>query len=145
VPDSASVYTVPQTRDRFSAPDWHPEDHPKMPAVVMQGRKPDVFACGFCHRADGPGGPENASLAGLPAAYIAQQMADFKSGARTTSVPVRSPPMLMLNVAKAASDAEIQEAAAYFSSLKPRGRRLRCLIGTVTRRKLLRLAGRGLD
>jgi cytochrome c553 len=42
----------------------------------------DVFACGFCHRADGPGGPENADLAGLPKSYIIRQMADYKRGAR---------------------------------------------------------------
>ncbi len=46
-----------------------------MPEVVARGREPEVFACGFCHRADGPGGPENANIAGLPAACIVQQMA----------------------------------------------------------------------
>ena len=49
-----------------------------------------MFACGFCHRSEGTGGPENASLAGLPAAYIVQQMADYKSGARKTSVQKRN-------------------------------------------------------
>jgi cytochrome c553 len=120
VPDSTAAFTVPQTRDPFFAPDWHPDDHPPLPGIVAHGRKADVLACGFCHRADGPGGPENASLAGLPAAYIVQQMADFKSGERTTSVPERLPPKLMISVAKAATDAEIQEAAEYFSALKPR-------------------------
>jgi cytochrome c553 len=120
VPDSAAAFTVDQTRDRFFAPDWHPADHPPLPEIVAHGRKPDVFACGFCHRADGPGGPENASLAGLPAAYIAQQMADFKSGARATSVPQRAPPSLMIALAKAATDSEIKEAAVYFSGLQPR-------------------------
>jgi cytochrome c553 len=120
VPDSAAAFTVGQTRDRFFAPDWHPADHPPLPEIVAHGRKPDVLACGFCHRADGPGGPENANLAGLPAGYIVQQMADFKSGARSTSVPQRLPPGLMMSLAKAATDSEIQEAAAYFSALKPR-------------------------
>jgi len=85
-----------------------------MPAIVSQGRKPDVFACGFCHRADGPGGPKNSSLAGLPAVYIVQQIADFKSGARTTSVLQRNPPKLMNSLAKAATAAEVEAAAAYF-------------------------------
>ena len=49
-----------------------------MPEIVARGRKPGTFACGFCHRADGPGGPENASLAGLSAAYIKQQMAGYQ-------------------------------------------------------------------
>lgn len=120
VPNSSASYTVPQTRDRFLAPDWHPNDHPKMPDVVATGRKPAVFACGFCHRADGPGGPENASLAGLPAAYIVQQMADFKSGARKSAMMGRAPPNLMIQTAKGATDAEIEAAAAYFASLKPK-------------------------
>src|SRR5882672_5007125 len=90
VPNSSAAYTVTQLRDRFIAPVWHPEEHPPLPPVVSQGRKPDVFACGFCHRADGPGGPENSALAGLPAAYIVQQMNDYKSGARRTAVPKRN-------------------------------------------------------
>jgi len=120
VPDSEMAYSIPQTRDRFFAPDWHPGDHPPMPSIVAFGRKPEVFACGFCHRADGPGGPENASIAGLPTAYIVQQMADFKSGLRGTSVHERVPPNLMIALSKAITDAEIQAAADYFAGLKPR-------------------------
>lgn len=120
VPDSAAGYTLTQTRDRFAATDWHPADHPPMPEVVARGRKPDVFACGWCHRADGPGGPENANLMGLPAAYFVQQMKDFRSGDRKTSVAKRAPTVLMIAGTKTISDAEIDEAARYFSSLKPR-------------------------
>jgi cytochrome c553 len=119
VPNSSATYTVTQLRDRFIAPVWHPEDHPPLPPIVAQGRKPDVFACGFCHRADGPGGPENSALAGLPAAYIVQQMNDYKSGARRTAVPKRNVD-LMIGLAKAATNEEIASAAAYFSALKPR-------------------------
>ena len=122
VPDSTAGYTWTQLRDRFSAPVWHPEDHQPLPDIVAGGRKPDVFACGFCHRADGPGGPENADLAGLPKPYIIQQMADYKSGARGTAVPSRSPPTLMIGLSKSITDAEVHTAAAYFSSLKPRKR-----------------------
>jgi cytochrome c553 len=122
VPDSTAGYTWSQLRDRFSAPVWHPEDHQPLPDIVASGRKPDVFACGFCHRADGPGGPENADLAGLPKTYIIQQMADYKSGARGTAVPSRSPPNLMSGLAKPITDAEVQAAAAYFSGLRPRKR-----------------------
>jgi cytochrome c553 len=120
VPDSAATFTVTQARDLFFALDWHPSDHPPLPDIVAHGRKPDAMACGVCHRADGPGGPENASIAGLPAQYIAQQMADLKSGARTTSVPRRTPPQLMIKVAKGVTDGEIEQAAAYFSGLTPR-------------------------
>ena len=120
VPNSSAGYTLTQLRDRFLAPDWHPEDHPDMPDIVARGRKPDVLACGFCHRADGPGGPENASLAGLPYAYIVQQMSDYKSGSRSTALPNRAPQALMMALAKAANEGEIRKAARYFSSLKPR-------------------------
>jgi len=119
VPGSTATYSLSQLRDRFIAPVWHPEDHPPLPPIVSQGRKPNVFACGFCHRADGPGGPENSSLAGLPAAYIVQQMADYKSSARTTSVPKRNVD-LMISLSKDITDDEVQAAAAYFSALKPR-------------------------
>jgi cytochrome c553 len=120
VPNSAAGWTLTQLRDPFFAPDWHPEDHAPMPEVVARGRKPNVYACGFCHRADGPGGPENAGLAGLPEAYIVQQMADFKSGARKSAVAKHLPSVAMEAVGKAASDEEVASAAKYFSSLKPR-------------------------
>jgi len=120
VPDSNAGYTLTQLRDRFAAPDWHPGDHPKMPEIIAHGRKPDVLACGYCHRADGPGGPENASLAGLPYSYIVQQMSYYKSGRRSTAIPHRLPQALMMALAKAATDEEIREAARYFSLLNPR-------------------------
>jgi cytochrome c553 len=120
VPDSSAAFTVTQERDLFFAPDWHPDDHPPLPEIVALGRKPEVRACGSCHRIEGTGGPENASLAGLPAAYIVAQMAAYKSGARKFSGPQRSPVLLMSAIAKAATDDEVQAAAAYFSSLKPK-------------------------
>jgi len=76
LPGSTAEFSQSQARDLFFSPDWHPDDHPPMPEVVAHGRKPDVLACGCCHRAEGPGGPENCSLAGLPAPYIVQQIAD---------------------------------------------------------------------
>jgi len=47
-------------------------------------------------------------------------MADFKSGARKTSVPQRGPNQLMSSLSKAATDAEVAAAATYFSALKPK-------------------------
>jgi cytochrome c553 len=120
VPDSTAAFTLTQVSNLFFAPDWHPADHPPIPEIVAQGRKPDVFACGFCHRADGAGGPENASLAGLPKPYILQQITDFKSGARKSSVPKRVPPDLMISLSKAITEAEVETAAAYFAALKPK-------------------------
>jgi cytochrome c553 len=120
VPDSTASFTITQERDLFFVPDWHPDAHPAMPDVVAHGRMPDVRACGSCHRAEGTGGPENASLAGLPASYIIQQIEDYKSGARKFAGPQRSPSVVMTAIAKASNEEEIKAAAAYFSSLKPR-------------------------
>ncbi len=120
VPNSKMTYTFAQVKDLFFAPDWHPEEHPPLPDVVAHGRKPQVYACGFCHRADGSGGPENASLAGLPKQYLIQQMADFKSGARTSAVANRAPVTNMKIVADAINNDEIEAAALYFSRLTPR-------------------------
>lgn len=118
VPGSSATFSLTQLRDLFAAPDWHPQDHPPMPEIVARGRKPVVQACGVCHRVGGTGGPENSSLAGLPAEYIAQQMRDFKSGARKTAVANRVPAKLMMALSQHVTDAEIDESARYFSSLK---------------------------
>jgi cytochrome c553 len=116
VPGTTVTLTVAQTRDAFNPPDWHPYGHPEMPEAVAHGRRPAMRACGFCHLVNGQGRPENASLAGLPAAYIVQQMADFKSGDRKSAEPKMGPPNAMIQDAKAATDDEIKAAAAYFSS-----------------------------
>ncbi len=92
-----------------------------MPAVVARGRTPDVYACGYCHTPGGQGRPENASLAGLPAPYIIQQLHDFKSGVRRSAWPgPYRPTDLMIHVAKYATDDEVASAARYFSQQKPK-------------------------
>ncbi len=118
VPNSSETFTVKHARNLFFSPDWHPDNHPALPNVVANGRQPEVWACGSCHRAEGTGGPENAPIAGLPAEYIVQQMVDFKSGARMFSAPQRKPIHDMTQIGRAITDAEIQEAAAYFAALK---------------------------
>ena len=116
VPDSSVSLTIAQTRNVNNPPDWFPNDHPPMPPSVSTGRPKELRACGFCHLVNGQGRPENASLAGLPAAYIVQQMADFKNGDRKSAEPRMGPPNAMIQDAKAATAAEIAEAAGYFSS-----------------------------
>ena len=118
VPGSTKSLTVPQILDSFNIPDWHPEGHPALPNVVEHGRKPIVRGCGYCHLPNGQGRPENASLAGLPAPYIEQQVRDIKSGARRSSEPKMGPPNNMILIAEEASDEEIKSAAQYFSTLK---------------------------
>ncbi|AMN45152.1 cytochrome c553 [Rhodoplanes sp. Z2-YC6860] len=118
LPGSKAAFSWKQARDLFVAPDWHPDDHAAMPDIVANGRKPDIRACGSCHRVEGTGGPENASLAGLPVAYFIQQIADFKSGARKLSGPQRPSTQLMLASVKDMTDAEVRAAAEYFAALK---------------------------
>jgi cytochrome c553 len=120
VPKSEAAFTLAQTTDLFTPPDWHPEDHPAMPEIVSRGRSPEVFACGYCHLPNGQGRPENSSLAGLPAAYIVQQLADFKNGLRKSSDPRHGPTAAMIKYETKANEKEIQAAAEYFSALKPR-------------------------
>lgn len=119
VPESNLVLPYARVHDPFYTPDWHPQDHPEMPPIVAVGRKPDIFACGFCHRANGTGGPENASIDGLSVAYIKQQIVDFKSGARKNPVPSRVPFEGMVSLSHALTIDEIDAAANYFSSLDP--------------------------
>ena len=120
VPGSTRSFTLAEIRNLYDPPDWHPDDHPEMPDIVARGRKPDVFACAYCHLPNGQGRPENTSLAGLPAEYIVQQMADYRAGLRGSSEPKSIPLSFMLAIGKAATESEVAEAAAYFSSLKPR-------------------------
>ena len=116
VPGSDVTYTDAQVRDAFVVPDWRPGDHPPMPPVVATGRKPDVRACGYCHYASGQGRPENAPLAGLSAEYIIEQMSDYKSDTRKAMTGADSR-WQMNAFAKAATAAEVKEAAEYFSKL----------------------------
>jgi cytochrome c553 len=97
--------------------DWHPNDHPAMPEIVANGRKPEVMGCSFCHIPNGQGRPESSRLAGLPAAYMTEQMADFKNGLRKSAEPRSVPPSLMVEIAKAVTDDEIKTAVQYFSGL----------------------------
>ena len=118
LPGTKVTFTGAGVNDRFNAPDWYPTSHPKMPDIVAHGRKPGVAACGYCHLPNGQGRPENASVAGQPADYIVQQVADMRSGLRKSSTDKMGSINAMLVVAKASNDAEVKIAADYFSKLK---------------------------
>jgi len=119
IPDSTEKYTAARIADQFNPPDWHPNDRIPMPEVVAHGRKPNVIACGFCHTPTGQGRPENSALAGLPEAYIKEQLQDFRSGARKPVGPVEYKPSRGMHVvAQNMTDAEIDESAKYFAQQK---------------------------
>jgi cbb3-type cytochrome c oxidase subunit III len=81
--------------------------------------KPDAAAgeakytamCAACHGADGnAGSPEYPKLAGQHPAYLAKQLAEFKSGKRANAV--------MSGMAAALSDEDMKNVAAWLSSQK---------------------------
>jgi cytochrome c553 len=117
VPGSSVRLTAAQVRNLFAVPDWFPNSHPAMPSVVASGRRPGVMACGYCHLPNGQGRPENAPLAGLPAPYIAEQIADFRAGQRLAAAPISGPLANMIGIARNVDDAEVAAAADYFSHL----------------------------
>ena len=84
-----------------------------------QAAKPDAAAgeakytamCAACHGADGnAGSPEYPKLAGQHPAYLAKQLAEFKSGKRANAI--------MSGMAAAMSDEDMKNVAAWLSSQK---------------------------
>lgn len=77
--------------------------------------KAKFAVCAGCH---GPTGAGNAALnypkiAGLEEAYVAQQLRDFKSGARTTPLAAT-----MKAMTAGLSEADMDNLAAYIATLK---------------------------
>ena len=118
VPGSNLSFTPAQIRDAFGPADWFPDDHPPMPDVVAHGRRPDVRACGLCHYPNGKGRPENAGIAGLPASYFIQTMADFRSDVRKSADSRKANTNTMIAIAKSMTDEEIKTTAEYFGSMQ---------------------------
>ncbi len=110
VPGSSRTYTQSQIDSVNDPPDWFPDTHPPMPDIVAHGRGSAVRACISCHLSTGQGHPENSRIAGLPAAYLARQLHEFKSGARKGAAN-------MLTFSKAMTEAEVKAAAEYFAAL----------------------------
>ena len=117
IPGSTHKYTPKEIDDLTNPPDWFPDQHPPAPAVVQKGR-PGVLACGSCHLMSGLGHPESADLTGYTAAYLIQQMNDFRSGARPDFAA------RMNGIAKNLTDEEIRQTSEWFASL-PRRRFVR--------------------
>ena len=47
VPGSSVAFTAAQINDYFRTPDWHPDTHPPMPAIVAYGKQPVAMPCGY--------------------------------------------------------------------------------------------------
>jgi cytochrome c553 len=118
LPGSTLTFTLAQVSARFGPADWFPGDHPQMPDIVANGRKPDIWACSLCHYPNGKGRPENASVVGYNRDYFIQQMRDFKNGNRSSADPRKGNTKLMIAYAKAMTDAELEASADYFSGMR---------------------------
>ncbi len=112
---SRRTFTVAQTRNQNTPPDWYPALHGRMPESVSHGRVGAISACGYCHLPDGQGRSENATLAGLPAEYILRQLDDMRTGARKNALANWGPFNNMHRVADSVTAAEARAAAEYFS------------------------------
>jgi len=77
---------------------------------VSLGKKKSA-TCSLCHGSNGISTKDNyPNLAGQKEAYLVKALTDFRDGAR------KDP--LMSSIAKALSDDDINNLAAYFNSLK---------------------------
>jgi cytochrome c553 len=76
--------------------------------------------CAACHYFNGKGFLEIPDLAGLPKAYIIEQVQEFRSGRRRSYQKNRSGTGLMIGVAKRLTDSELDAAADYYSRLSRR-------------------------
>ncbi len=110
--DPSIKLTMRQVGDPFGPPDWFPKEHPAMPPIVAHGEKPHVPACILCHLPNGNGHPESASISGLTAKYIIEQMHAFRDGDRQN---IRAP--AMIEMADAISEKDLREAANYFAHI----------------------------
>ena len=105
----------------FGPADWYPQDHPSMPEIVARGRESDKLrACSLCHYPNGHGRAENASPAGLPAAYILQQLEQFRNGTRRSADPRKANTNEMIQIARHLTDAEMKQVAEYFAAIPRR-------------------------
>jgi cytochrome c553 len=123
-PGSSRTYTTTELQDPLNPPDWYPQDHPPMPAVVAHGTRPadgsPILPCALCHLPNGAGHVESASLAGLSSNYIVHQLEDIRSGARQVTVGDAHAMALITALKKSYASDQLSVAARYFSMLKPR-------------------------
>lgn len=88
-----------------------------------------AWSCASCHGAAGEGNLSTPRLAGQPAAYLAKQLEDFRSGLRHNES--------MAFVARALSDEEIDKLARYYAGIELRATLAPSLGGNLERGKLI--------
>jgi cytochrome c553 len=127
VPNSTLRRTLRQA-ESTDVPDWHPDNHPPAPNVILHGTAAVSESCAHCHLPNGIGGPMTApALAGLTPDYILRALADFKNGARKSAVKWSSGGMMPYVVKandgaafSAGAAADLKRAAEYYAALPAR-------------------------
>lgn len=118
LPGADRSFTEFQIHYDYGPADAYPGDHPAMPDIVAHGRESDTLrACALCHLPNGQGKAENAPVAGLPAAYILQQLEAFRNGTRKSADPRKANTNEMIQIARHLTAEEMKIAAEYFSSI----------------------------
>jgi quinohemoprotein ethanol dehydrogenase len=88
----------------------HTPDPARGAVIVAQGTRAGAPACAQCHAFNGGSDASGAfpRLAGQPAAYLARQLVDFRTGARNSA--------LMTQIARALSNDDAMDVSAYYAS-----------------------------
>jgi cytochrome c553 len=120
MPGSPLTLTRAQIEQADGPIDWYPDDHPPAPAIIRGPAPSKTTPCAECHAFNGAGFPGSADLAGLPAAYIVEQVKAFRSGDRRSAKPIQPGTAEMINAAQSVTPEELDEAAAYFARLPRR-------------------------
>jgi cytochrome c553 len=94
-----------------AAADDHQPDIARGAAIAAQGVAAGAPACAQCHAYNGASDGSGAfpRITGQSAYYLAKQLRDYVSGARTNAV--------MTPIAKALSSADVTDVAAYYASV----------------------------
>lgn len=118
LPGSTLRFTRNETYADYAPADWYPAEHPAMPDIVAHGHAPlRLRACALCHYANGQGRMENAAVAGLPEAYILQQLQSFADGTRRSADVRKANTNEMAMIAARLTGEERRQAAAYFAAM----------------------------
>jgi cytochrome c553 len=127
LPGAEKQFTLNQIRGRrdndtparTQPADWYPNEHPAMPKIVAEGDESrGIIACSLCHYPNGKGRSENASPAGLPKEYITRQLHNMRDNLRASAERRKANSQAMVSFAKAMTEQEIQESAAYFAAMQ---------------------------
>jgi cytochrome c553 len=135
MPGSPLTLTRAQIEKADGPIDWYPGDHPPAPAIIRGPAASGTTPCAECHGFNGAGFPASADLAGLPAAYIVEQVKAFRSGERSSAKPNQPNTAEMIKAAQTVTPEELDAAAAYFAHL-PRKPWLRVVETTTAPRTL---------